>query len=545
MRRQSSEHAPVFRRVHRTSVADFPVYSGIAETVCVLFFSSALGRWVDGAPSRLRTLILTIVTNRIAVLVSCIIWLLILSLSGPTSKHVFFAIALVLGMVEKLSRGTNILSMERDWVPTLANPVCNNATRTRYDLTHLNTVMRRIDLLCKLVAPLAVSTFISAVGSERIAVAVVASISTSSLGFECWCVQQVWNQNGRLRAPKGPVSDSTENGHDHQVDGRLDGYTKALNVPRRSDHLRQFILDARDTVRVHIEGLQYYFHSPVWIPSVCAAVPHASVLTFSGSMVTYLLNAGFPLNLITVAKATGAAFELGSTILFPWAVSVLAKRGGSVRWHGRREYQHVEMQDRSSRNEDWQDGREQETMEPETKSSDTEQAVIKTVGWWAICGLLLSLVCNPRPSTFSPLKLIPFSKIPALPALFFLESSLSSPPTNPLANPASLIPTILLIASISFSLLFRWTYDLSATQLTQTLIPASHRSSFGGTEMAVVSLISLMHWIAAAVWHAQTEFRWLATGSFVLVGGAVGGYAVWYRKSKSVGEVDTGDDEGG
>ena len=298
-------------------------------------------------------------------------------------------------MVEKLSRGTNILCMERDWIPTLANPILNNATRTPYDLTHLNTVMRRIDLLCKLVAPLAVSTFISTIGSERIAVVLVASISTLSWGLECWCVQRVWNQNSRLRVPKEPVIGSTHIEPDDQMRGGLDGYTKAFNVPRHSSFFQRFILDTKDSIHVHMEGLQYYFNSPVWIPSVCAAIPHASVLTFSGTMITYLLNAGFPLNLVTGAKATGAVFELGSTVLFPWAVIVLAKNSGSVRWHGRREYQNLEMQDPLSRNEYWQSCMEQEMIESETKLVDTEQEVIKTVGWWAICGLFLSLVCSP------------------------------------------------------------------------------------------------------------------------------------------------------
>lgn len=299
-------------------------------------------------------------------------------------------------MIEKLSRGTNILSMERDWIPTLANPTLDTATGTPYDLTHLNTVMRRIDLLCKLIASLAVSTFISAVGSERIAVAVVASISSLSWGLETWCVRHVWNQNSRLKAPKEPVDNATDIEPDDRMDERLDGNAKAFNVPRHPNFFQKFILDTEDSVRVHIEGLQYYFNTPAWIPSVCAAIPHASVLTFSGTMITYLLNAGFSLNLVTSARATGAVLELGSTILFPWAVGVLSRNGHRARWYGNGEYQNVEMQDPLSRNEDWQVHTEQQVIEPEQTSFNAERDVIKTVGWWAICSLFLSLVWSSR-----------------------------------------------------------------------------------------------------------------------------------------------------
>ena len=136
-------------------------------------------------------------------------------------------------------------------------------------------------------------------------------------------------------------------------------------------------------------------------------------------------------------------------------------------------------------------------------------------------------------------------KIPALLSLFYLDITLSPTTTTTLPRSASLISIILLIASISFSLLLRWTYDLSATQLTQILVPASDRACFGGTEMAIVSLISLTHWIAAAVWHSQRDFRWLATGSFAMVGGAMGGYAVWYKRSKPMSKNDPGWDEAG
>lgn len=126
-------------------------------------------------------------------------------------------------------------------------------------------------------------------------------------------------------------------------------------------------------------------------------------------------------------------------------------------------------------------------------------------------------------------------QIPAVLSLFFLDKSLhDTANTTSTANPdrqstASSHPlnTIILILSISLSLLFRWTYDLCATQLTQALVPAAKRSSFGGTEMSIVSLVSLGHWIAAAVWHAQSDFKWLALGSFGVIAVGVVAYCWW------------------
>ena len=47
--------------------------------------------------------------------------------------------------------------------------------------------------------------------------------------------------------------------------------------------------------------------------------------------------------------------------------------------------------------------------------------------------------------------------------------------------------------------------------------------------MAVVSSISLVHWVAAAIWHEQTDFKWLALASFVVVGVAGSAYWAWVK----------------
>lgn len=469
---------------------------------------------------------MTIVINRISILVSCITWFAILSFSYPAPKKVFFAVALILGMIEKLSRGANILSMERDWVPTLANTSVDAQHPAPYDLTHLNTTMRRLDMLCKLIAPLAVSTFVSTVESERIAAVVVAAISTLSLGPECWGVQQVWDQNSRLRARKGGVGGNAINSGQDQPMQLC--YTKTSSARLASNLFERITLQISGYIRAYMAELGYYFRSSVLIPSLCAAIPHASVLTFSGTMLTYLLNAGYSLKIITAARTSGAVFEIGSTFIFPWAV-------GTLRAPNRRDYHEVEQREPSS----GFDTRLGHTDDNHAQGSESdpviERSVVK-VGHWALSGLLLSLVSKtalkiPSSSLEDQCQWY-HSQIPAVLSLIFVDaglhtttSSISSPHKSPTVS--YLFNTIILIFSISLSLLFRWTYDLCGTQLTQTLIPVTKRSSFGGTEMSIVSLVSLGHWIAAAVWHTQSDFKWLALGSFVIVAIGTGAYWWW------------------
>ena len=516
-------------------------------------FASALGRWVDYTPSRLRALLTTIIINRISILASCITWFVILSFSYSAPKKVFFAVALILGMVEKLSRGTNIISMERDWLPTLANTSVDARHRVSYDLTHLNTIIRRIDMLCKLIAPLAVSTFVSKVESERLAAVVVAIIGTLSLGPECWGAKKVWAQNIRLRARKGSVDEIATRG-DRGWPTQL-SYIKPPSTRLASNICGKLVFQVMDSIRAYVADLGYYFGSSVWIPSLCAAIPHASVLTFSGTMLTYLLNAGYSLNTITGARASGAVFEMASTFIFPWAVGILSTSKILSGWYYGEGYHEVEQREPASRADTSLSDTDNDQVQCSESSPIIEQSVVR-VGSWALGGLLLTLVspitaptvCSSLPKDQCRLS---NSQIPALITLFFLDARLTDTATStsdPPPSPTTSYPlgTIILILSISLSLLFRWTYDLCATQLTQALVPAGKRSSFAGTEMSIVSLVSLGHWIAAAVWHAQSDFKWLALGSLVVVATGVGAYwwwqSWWGRRERASGEEQVGEE---
>lgn len=379
----------VFCRAHH-------IFSGIAETVCVLLFSSALGHWVDHNPSRLHTLLLTIITNRVAVIVSSFLWFFILSSESPSYKHVLFASALVLGMVEKSSRMTNILSMERDWVPTIAS----STLETPYDLTHLNTIMRRIDMLCKFLAPLAISTFISAVGSIKMAVAGVVIMSMLSCGPECWCVQRVWRQNRLLRLPKATVEVDAAGYADLDTRYRPSASSRSPFQRLRILAICLF-LEIRASIRLHINSIQYYFRSAVWIPSLCVAILHGSVLTYSATFITYLLNAGFSMGTITIFKLIGSLFEISSTFIFPWAVGMCSRSRALNNPYGKegipKRHSSDELLSGSTKADDNEDA-EEDFQHRKLESHNTDAGVVR-VGLWGLCGLFLNLVHLSSPQS--------------------------------------------------------------------------------------------------------------------------------------------------
>src|SRR6266480_1163431 len=184
---------------------------GVSASLAAICFGSAIGRWIDHGASRLRTLLATIAINRCTIVAACLLWFFIVG-SQPskdpafdtetsestailhgTMKSVAFSLLLLLAIIESLSRKANVISIERDWVPILA-PV---TTSGGYTLTHVNAMMARVDMICKLISPIAVSWFLSVV-SIRVGVVVVAVTNGMSFAAELWSAGKLWNQCPQL-----------------------------------------------------------------------------------------------------------------------------------------------------------------------------------------------------------------------------------------------------------------------------------------------------------------------------------------------------------
>lgn len=97
---------------------------------------------------------------------------------------------------------------------------------------------------------------------------------------------------------------------------------------------------------------------------------------------------------------------------------------------------------------------------------------------------------------------------------------------------ASLNPIIplTLFAFLSLSRVGHYMIHLMVQELGQVEIPASQRSTFAGTEQSFNSLFALCHWAATVVWSRPEQFRMLALGSALVIGGAVCVFGSWARR---------------
>ncbi|EME45829.1 hypothetical protein DOTSEDRAFT_71504 [Dothistroma septosporum NZE10] len=309
---------------------------GLSAHLASLLFSARIGRWCTGQKSRLRPVRICIVVQRVCICLACLGWILIVEdhggdRMGKTSltKIVMFAVLIMLGMIERLSAVGNLIVVERDWLPLLVEPVSRDVRPSgdvwnmpksavaavaepllpkkgrSTSLHKLNATAKRIDLVTKLVAPLAISAAAIGQNSIRYTAAMLALLQVVSCGIELYTTHLVWKAFPAM-----------------QVERDVAEFTNRPEDESAPTTVRKMV------ARVH--GFQAYLQSPTCLPSMAYAMEPFSVLTLAGSMSTYLLIAGFRLSQITAARTASTVVELASTVLTPWLITWLSRRQRNV-----------------------------------------------------------------------------------------------------------------------------------------------------------------------------------------------------------------------
>ena len=264
----------------------------LVRSLSATLLSSRLGSYIDSA-DRLSVVRLSIVGQRVAVSLSCgLLFALVAVKRLPDNVLVSYGslTALsVLACIEKLSAIANTISVERDWVVVIAS-------NDESSLRRINSLMRRIDLFCKLVAPLFVSAIDSA--SSKVAIVVIGVMTTVTVLFEYPAMGVVHSHIPRLQAPKpqGQPDSTSSNG-------------------------------IRGTIKAIGRNTAVYIAHPAFTPSFALALLYLTVLSFGGQMIIWLASTGVPSSIIGMLRSTAAVFELSATWLGPLVMS----RVGSLR----------------------------------------------------------------------------------------------------------------------------------------------------------------------------------------------------------------------
>ncbi|PFH49799.1 hypothetical protein AMATHDRAFT_146811 [Amanita thiersii Skay4041] len=271
----------------------------LTRSLSAILFAPTVGRYID-THNRLEVVRLSIVLQRVSVALSCVVFWYMLADGSSTEylKPYLLVLLALLACVEKLFSIMNTVSVERDWVVVIAHG-------DEVQLRVLNSMMRRIDLFCKLIGPLAISL----VDGYSAAIAILVTLSSNVLSVivEYYAIAQVYNEVPTLRLHRTSSPPELT-----QLESNSPGGVNESSISRVS------------TLR---GSLSAYFNHPVVLPSLALALLYFTVLSFSGQMVTYLLSLGFQPVHIALARIVSVAFEISATWLAPVAMAKI----GSIR----------------------------------------------------------------------------------------------------------------------------------------------------------------------------------------------------------------------
>ncbi|XP_048141981.1 solute carrier family 40 member 2-like [Rhodamnia argentea] len=292
---------------------------GVVENASTALFGPIIGKWVDKL-SYIKVLRLWLVTQNFSFIAAggTVLGLLAYPDLKSTSVETFVLLVLVTnvsGAVGVLSTLAGTILIEREWVVVMSE---GQAPKL---LTQMNSVIRRIDLICKLFAPV-VSGFIISFGSLKASAMTLAVFSTISVWLEYWLFMSAYKgspalaERNRQRTQKPFPAELTESS------SVPDDYH-----PANAEKSQKRSLGEKIANLPLVSAWRVYFEQEVVLPGIALALLYFTVLSFGSLMTATLEWEGIPAFVIGIARGISATIGVAATLVYP----VLQSRISTIR----------------------------------------------------------------------------------------------------------------------------------------------------------------------------------------------------------------------
>ncbi|KAE8141655.1 Ferroporti-1 [Aspergillus pseudotamarii] len=256
----------------------------LSRGVAAILLAPAVGNYIDTG-NRLQVVRVSIgpVLQRIVVAASCVIFYL-LAIGQPILSEIDNTLLVALALLACVEKLSSIMNLS----------LCIDSSSHA-----MNAQMRRIDLICKLVGPLAID-LVDGV-STKIAILFNLGMNICSVVVEYFSIARVYYEVPELQQPKTKAAldkPSTESDQHNGV-ARLWHYCHRITHKALGDFTS-------------------YFRHPVFLPSFSGAFLYLTVLSFAGQMVTWLLSTGYDSTQVGIARTLAVTFEVLATWIAPW-----------------------------------------------------------------------------------------------------------------------------------------------------------------------------------------------------------------------------------
>ncbi|KAI9487490.1 MAG: Ferroporti-1 [Benjaminiella poitrasii] len=273
--------------IFNTSLLLASIY-GFITTISAIIWSNWVGSLCDHT-SRLRFVRMTMITQKTSIVAACVLFYAILEYNYR--PVLLYSGILFCGCTLKLAFIANNIAIEKDWVLIISEG----------NTEAMLTVMKRIDLFCKTMAPVMIGALMSF--GPSIGVIVIAVWNTLSLIVEYQLVFQTY------RAYPALASKSTDFVNNREADE----HTSLLNGNNGDDYSTH----NNEGESNDITFMDYVRHK-IFLPSLAIAMLYLTVLSFGGIMVSYLKMIGYSDWSLGILRAVAGISGIGATYILPY-----------------------------------------------------------------------------------------------------------------------------------------------------------------------------------------------------------------------------------
>ncbi|KAL5260918.1 hypothetical protein ACHWQZ_G006831 [Mnemiopsis leidyi] len=249
-----------------------------------------IGRKVDTLP-RLTTMRTALIIQNSSVAAAAILIVVAfqLQISYYCNEPLFFVfvtLVTILGIVSTLSSSATKMIMERDWIVVLSKQDTDM-------LSEINAMMRRIDQVCLLLAPIVAGAFMTALDTTW-AAGLIAVWNVVSFFFEYTLLRTVHTRVPELAQKETPPGDE-------EKDRNL-----AISPLKKIQHL----------IESYFRNVGIFFSQDVALTGFCLSLVYLTVLGFDNITVGYLRLNNVKDLYIAITMAVGACFGVFGTVCY-------------------------------------------------------------------------------------------------------------------------------------------------------------------------------------------------------------------------------------
>ncbi|KAA0063732.1 solute carrier family 40 member 2-like isoform X2 [Cucumis melo var. makuwa] len=307
----------------------FAAIYGVVESASTAFFGPIVGDLVDKL-AYVKVLKIWLATQNISYIIAGVTVVALLFYSDLKSTYFTGFILLVIltnitGAVGALSSLAGTILIEREWVVVISE------RRPPEVLTNINSMMRRIDLVCKLLSPV-ISGFIISFISLKASAMTLAVWNIISVWLEYWLFTSVYDgipaleESSQRRVSRLALRDMGESSSVSQQIERLLPNDVDARSAERSWKVKVFNWFSKVPF---VSAWKVYLEQDTVLPGVALALLFFTVLSFGTLMTATLEWEGIPAYIIGIARGVSATIGIAATLVYPIVQSrILTLRTG-------------------------------------------------------------------------------------------------------------------------------------------------------------------------------------------------------------------------